>query len=314
MDFGVSIPNYGACVSAGSLRAWASTAEKLGFSYAMVTDHIAQTPDVRRTYSEDFLESFTALTYIAALTSEIKIGTTVTVLALRNPINTAGIVASIDRLSGGRMILGVGVGGAAQEYAALGVPFTRRGAITDEYLEAIAALWRAGGPVGFDGKFTSFHDVLPTPHTAQEGGPEIWVGGSADAALRRAAQHSAWHPTFPDLDELLARKLPRLRTVAQTLHRPVPAVRPRIHLDIHKKPVERTARPIGIGSSEQIKEDLHRLQQAGIAGVIFDPVRHPGIHPDAPPSRTHAQDTRELDQIRTAADELINPVTGTIRP
>lgn len=313
MEFGVAIPNFGARVEPEQLYEWATVCDEAGFGYAMVTDHIAQTPDVRRVYNEEFLEPFTTLAYIAAVTKRIRVGTTVTVVPLRHPLETARAVATIDRLAGGRLVLGVGVGGAPQEYTALGVPYAQRGAIADEYLDVLAAMWSAHREYSYHGRFVAFDNVLASPAPSKCGGPEIWVGGSSGAALRRAARYAAWHPTFPNLDELISVKIPQLRTAAEKLNRPMPAIRPRLHLEIHDHAVTGQDRPAGVGSPRQISDDLHRLHHAGIAGVIFDPVRHPAISRDAPASRTDEQNRLELMQIGRAATEIVNLSTGTIR-
>ncbi|MEU5529493.1 LLM class flavin-dependent oxidoreductase [Micromonospora chersina] len=110
------------------LRQWAQTVEGLGFDLLMVSDHIAVTPDVAEQYPAPFYEPFTTLSWLAGVTRRVRLGTTVLIVPYRHPLLTARMAANLYRLSGGRLVLGVGVGWARQEFEALGVPFRRRGA------------------------------------------------------------------------------------------------------------------------------------------------------------------------------------------
>src|SRR5215203_89997 len=123
MKFGVNVLNFGAHATSSGLRGWARFAEDTGFHSAMISDHIAVTPDVAEQYPAPFYDPFTTLAWFAGLTERVELGTTVAVLPYRSPLQTARVTANIDRFSGGRMILGVGVGWARQEYAALKVPY-----------------------------------------------------------------------------------------------------------------------------------------------------------------------------------------------
>ncbi|WP_405136630.1 TIGR03619 family F420-dependent LLM class oxidoreductase [Nocardia sp. NBC_01388] len=311
MRFGVSIPNYGAAVSPERLTFWAQGSERLGFDLALVTDHLAQPPDVRQAYPEDFYECFAALTHLSAVTSTIRLGTSVAVIPLRHPVHVARAIATIDRLSGGRIIFGIGVGGNEQEYQALGVDFRRRGAMTDEYLTVITRLW-AGGHVSFAGEFAAFDDLLATPVPKQQGGPPIWVGGGAKPALRRAIAHNGtWHPVFPTLDGLDA-GIRDAAVLAESRGVPAPGIAPRIRLSISATSLPEPGRPLGVGSVEQIAADLHELAARTIETIVFDPVQHP-FFPDAPPSRTAAEDAREWDAVEQLASEIIDTDGGAIR-
>ena len=109
----------------------------------------------------------------------MELGTTVVIVPYRSPLLVARMSANLDRISGGRFILGVGVGWAEREFEALGIPFSRRGSITDEYLAAIKALW-SGDVVSFEGAHVSFKDVHTEPRPVQTPHPPVWVGGSSD--------------------------------------------------------------------------------------------------------------------------------------
>jgi alkanesulfonate monooxygenase SsuD/methylene tetrahydromethanopterin reductase-like flavin-dependent oxidoreductase (luciferase family) len=166
---GVNVPNFGPGTDPGVLRSWARTVEGLGFDLLMVSDHVVITPDVAEQYPAPFYEPFTTLAWLAGVTERVRLGTTVLIVPYRHPLLVARMAANLNQLSGGRLVLGVGVGWARQEFAALDVEFGRRGRLTDEYLDAIRAAWaddadyRAG--------------TIP-----------IWVGGNSDAALHRAAR------------------------------------------------------------------------------------------------------------------------------
>src|SRR6478735_1316855 len=112
MQLGVNVPNFGPGTDPGVLRAWARTVEELGYDLLMVSDHVAVTPDVAERYPEPFHEPFTTLSWLAALTTRVRLGTTVLVLPYRDPLLTVRMAAGLDRLSGGRLVLGVGTGWA----------------------------------------------------------------------------------------------------------------------------------------------------------------------------------------------------------
>ena len=187
MQFGVNILNFGPGVSPANMLRWAQTAESLGYHSILISDHVAITPSVGQRYPEPFFDTFATLSWLAGQTQRVRLGTTVCVLPYRHPVLTARLAANVDNLSDGRFIFGVGVGNPVDEYAALGLPHDRRGALANESLRAILALWSGESLVSFHGRLVSFDDVSPirpqqTPH------PPIWVGGASDAALRRAAR------------------------------------------------------------------------------------------------------------------------------
>ncbi|NED37061.1 LLM class flavin-dependent oxidoreductase, partial [Streptomyces sp. SID8499] len=134
MRLGVNVPNFGPGTDPGVLRDWARITEALGYDLLMVSDHVAVTPDVAERYPEPFYEPFTTLSWLAGVTGTVRLGTTVLILPYRHPRLVARMAANLGRLSGGRLVLGVGAGWARQEFDALGVPFAARGRLTDECL------------------------------------------------------------------------------------------------------------------------------------------------------------------------------------
>ncbi|MED7952326.1 LLM class flavin-dependent oxidoreductase [Streptomyces sp. BE303] len=252
MKIGVNIHNFGPGTDPGALRSWARTVEDLGFDLLMVSDHLVITPDVAERYPAPFYEPFTTLSWLAGVTTRIRLGTTVLVAPYRHPLLTARMAANLDRLSGGRLVLGVGVGWARQEFAALGIPFEQRGRLTDDHLRAVRAAWADTADYG-------------------AGRIPVWVGGNSDAGLRRAVRFGdAWHPLRPTMPWLCEAAV-RLKAVADELGLPVPAFAPRIALRLTGAPIVGPDRKAGEGTIEQITDDLDRLRLLGAETVVLDP-------------------------------------------
>jgi len=159
--------------------------ERWGFESVWSGDHVS--------FHNPIFESLTLLATYASITTRIKLGTGVYLLALRSPAIAAKASATLDVLSGGRLIFGVGVGGEnPKEFEVCGVPHKERGARVTEGIDAVRALWR-DSPASFAGRFTRFDKVSIDPKPVQQPGPPIWIGGRSDAALARAArQGDGW--------------------------------------------------------------------------------------------------------------------------
>jgi probable F420-dependent oxidoreductase len=181
-QLGASVPD------AGRLRELAQAAEELGYDSIWAGDHIS--------YRNPIIDIVVALSTFAAVTERITIGAGIVLLPLRHPSVVAKEFASLDHVSGGRVILGAGVGGeSAKDFEAVGVDPRERGARTDEAMRALRALF--GGRASFSGRFFSFEDVEIEPGPAQPGGPPLWVGGRSPAAIRRAASlGDGWIPIW----------------------------------------------------------------------------------------------------------------------
>jgi alkanesulfonate monooxygenase SsuD/methylene tetrahydromethanopterin reductase-like flavin-dependent oxidoreductase (luciferase family) len=247
----VNVPNFGPGTDRDVLRRWAQTVEGLGFDLLMVSDHIAVTPDVAEQYPAPFYEPFTTLAWLAGSTRQIRLGTTVLILPYRHPLLTARMAANLNDLSGGRLVLGVGVGWARQEFDALGVPFRDRGRLTDLHLLAIRAAWD-------DGDYRS-------------GQIPVWIGGNSDAALRRAVRlGDAWHP-LRFVPRWLAEALDRMKAIAAEQQRPEPALVPRSAMRVTPAPVTDVSRLAGEGTIDQVMGDLEQLRLLGADTVVLDP-------------------------------------------
>ena len=267
MKIGVNLLNFGPGVSPASLRDWTRLVESLGYHLVMISDHVAITPDVQEKYPAPFYDPLVCLSWLAANTSTLELGTTVLILPYRNPLLVARMGANIDQLSGGRFILGVGAGWAKGEFQALGVPFDQRGAMSNEYLAAIKALWTSD-LASYNGRFVSFESVNTAPRPVREPHPPIWVGGSSYAAIRRAVRFgNAWHPIRFQIPWLREDGIPRLRRVAEAENQPVPNLCPRIKMHMTGSPVAEEGREAGEGSMDQVRRDLEAL---GARYVLLD--------------------------------------------
>ena len=199
MKIGYFAVGIGATVDPELLRSVAMAAERLGFATLWAPEHVVLVEEYASKYPYSngqfpgppdipIADPFTTLAYAAACTSTIRLGTGICLVPEHNPLVLAKTVATVDRLSGGRFILGVGVGWLAEEFAALGIPFERRGARTREYIEIMRRLWTepASSHVG---EFVNFSGVLSYPKPAQTAGVPVWFGGESEAALRRVAAY-----------------------------------------------------------------------------------------------------------------------------
>ena len=220
MDVGVFVPLGNGNASPQIMRALGPAVEERGFESIWVAEHVVLFPEYESTYpySPDgkfpggaetgLLEPLTALTYLAAVTDTVRLGTGICLVPQRNPVYTAKQVTDLDSLSGGRVEFGVGIGWLREEFEALGVPFERRGLRTDESLQVMKALWQ-DDPSEFHGELIDLPACSMFPKPVQQPHPPIHVGGESDAAMRRVARHGQGWFSFnrlpADLPEPLAR-------------------------------------------------------------------------------------------------------------
>ena len=196
MKIGYSLSNNQGMENVQGVIDLAVRAEELGFDSVWASEHVFNVSYVYdRIGSKPYYEPLTVLTYVAAMTSTIGLGTSVLVLPYHNPIRLAKVASTLDVLSGGRLMLGVGVGVIEEELEAMGSPYAERGAISDEMLAVMIELWTKEDPV-FDGKYTQFSGMKFTPKPVQKPHIPIIIGGTSRAAIRRAARvGTVWHPT-----------------------------------------------------------------------------------------------------------------------
>jgi probable F420-dependent oxidoreductase len=180
--YGIHLPQYGRVAGGDAVTRAARHAEELGFSDVWVSDHVVH--PAAQTYPSPFLlDAFATLTWAAAVTTTVGLGTSVVVVPQHNPLWLANHLASLDAMSGGRVVLGAGVGWSQAEFEALGYGFTDRGERMDETLDLLRAAW-TDDPVTFHGRHHSFDDIRFLPKPAHP--IPIWIGGGVEAAFRRA--------------------------------------------------------------------------------------------------------------------------------
>ena len=195
MRYGVAIPQANAFATPESIRAVAHAVEDLGFDSLWVSDHII-VPEGSDYIPEFMDEPLATLAFLAAETRYITLGTSVLIVPYRDPVFTAKFLSTVDYLSSGRLIVGVGAGWLEPEFQALSVPFAERGPRTDEYLRVYRNLWETETS-SFAGRYTTYNKMRMFPKAApnRRGTIPLWVGGNGPASVRRAAQlGDGWHP------------------------------------------------------------------------------------------------------------------------
>ena len=216
MKIGFSLSNNQGIEDVQEILRLATRAEELGFESVWASDHVFNVSYVQeRIGNRPYYEPLTILSYVAATTQTIGLGTSVLVLPYHNPIRLAKTAATLDVLSGGRLVLGVGVGVIEQELDAMGSPYVERGAITDESIAIMKELWTQENP-SYQGRFHSFSGMQFSPKPAQKPHIPLLIGGTSRAAIRRAARvGNGWHPTALE-PESLSQGIRYLRERAQS--------------------------------------------------------------------------------------------------
>ena len=259
--------------------------EALGYDSVWTGDHIA--------FNVPMHESLTLLASYTPITSRLRLGTCVYLLALRGPAVAAKMTATLDVLSGGRFIFGVGVGGEIpREWELCGVPRGERGARVTEAIDVVRTLWR-DSPASFDGRFTRFKDVSIEPRPVQQPGPPIWVGGRSEAALRRAGRQGDGWISYVVQPERYRESVAQIREAAQaagrsldgfacghltfiTLGRDYESARAtwvRMLSRLYAQDFSPLAEKYGIiGTPEQCLERLERFREAGCNYFILDTI------------------------------------------
>ncbi len=309
MRIGMGVPETGSQATGASLEAWVGRAEALGFSHFSVSDHIVIPSTIASPYpySEtgevsgwgESVEQFTYLAYLAAITSTAQLVSSVTVIPLRGAMHIAKTVATIDVLSGGRMVLGIGVGWLEEEFEAVQAPpFAARGRVTDEYLQAFKLLWTEDDP-RFAGEHVRFADIIFEPKPVQKPHPPIWVGGESLPAMRRAVRHGdAWHPIDSnprhrlDTRSRMANGIARLRQLAEENDRDPDSIGVAYCGSWSTEPAtaDDGQRKLLTGSGQDIAEDIQALEELGVGDLMLGFTR----------------DTLEqsLDAMQSFADEI----------
>lgn len=228
MKYGAFLPHIGPLAHGDvvtNIRMTAQTAEALGFDSVWAADHVVIPKQINSRYpytatgafpmnpTEPLLEPLSVLSFVAACTTKIRLGTAVLVLPHRNAVVTAKTVATIDVLSRGRVILGVGVGWMEEEFNALNASFAQRGPVSDEAVAVMKELWTSEHP-HFEGKFHRFPEVACEPRPVQKPHPPIWVGGHTGPALRRIVEYGDGWAAVVTSPQEFAERLDKLKEKA----------------------------------------------------------------------------------------------------
>jgi len=285
MKVGISIPRL---PDGPRLRTFVQQAEDLGFVAVLVGDHIvlptqgtSQYPytsdgSFSRPVDEPFLETMTLLGYLAACSDTVKLGSTVIILPYRNPVVQAKMFASLDVLTNGRMICGVGVGWLEKEFEILGVPYAERGPMTDEFLEIFIALWTQAEPE-FHGRFYHIDGIQFYPKPIQQPHIPIWVGGHSRRALRRTAKYgNCWHTTRQTPD-FVAQNLPYLRQQIEQAGRDPASISISLKRSLHftdmglgeEKSTVRSGGTV-VGTTQEVIDDVYYCKELGIDQLTYD--------------------------------------------
>ena len=291
MDFGLHLPASSANVKPEDLVRFAQQAEALGFYCLTVADHVIVPKNISIPYpytvdgkypgTGHHLETLTTMSFLAGATQRIRFITSVMIAPYRNPIITAKMLASLDVLSGGRVIVGLGVGWMKEEFDNLGSPaFAERGRVTDEYIHAFRELWSSDNPT-FSGQFCNFSDIIFLPKPVQKPGIPIWIGGHSKQAIRRAARlGDGWHPiggvpTIPLEPEDVRKDLAMLAEYAQAAGRDPKQIHVALKGSLFdkEKKIEGRRRRF-MGEADEIASDIRDYRTAGVDTMIFD-VRRP---------------------------------------
>jgi probable F420-dependent oxidoreductase len=271
MKLGAVLPIWQ--LTAAEAETLAVRAEELGLDGVFVPDHILAKPATTQHYGAHWPDPFSLLAYLAGRTRRIHLGASVIVLPYRNALVTAKAAATVDQVSGGRFVFGVGVGWDEAEFKDLGLPFRERGRMSDDYIRAIKAAWAADMP-DYAGRYLTFSGATFSPRPVQRPHPPIWVGGApgvlSDAPMRRCAElGDAWHPLGLTLDDL-EKGLAALRAMAARLGRAsAPGLAPRNLLDLTDRPGG-PGRAAFQGSLDEVLGDVRRVKGLGAEWMTFD--------------------------------------------
>jgi len=281
MRVGISLPQLGPQASPENLVKAARRAEELGYDSAWVLERLLwplapkepypAAPDGRlpETY-QTVLDPIETLTFVAAHTTKIQLGTSVLVLPYHSPIQLARRLASLDVLSKGRVLVGVGAGWSRDEFEAAGTPFERRGARCDEFLRAMIELWTTN-PVRFDGDFYHIPESLVGPKPVQNPHPPIYIAGFGQYTFDRAAKFgNGWNPAGIMSFDGLEAMIKQFRQTAERAGRGGMEVVLRAFTMLSKEPVGSGRGPMA-GSADQIREDTARLRDIGVTHLIQSP-------------------------------------------
>lgn len=268
MKFGLILPTNLPQATVELIHQAAQLAEELGYDSVWTTDHIMINRAVKTPPYHSIFEPLTVMSWLAGITSRVKIGVSVLVLPLRHPVVVAKEVATIDRLAGGRVILGIGTGWHEAEFEYMNADFHKRGRMLDEGLIVLKQLWTEPEKA-FRGTFYRFENQSFAPPPAQYGGPPILIGGLSEPALRRAVTYGdGWHASRipPDQFKACVDRLAELNP-----GRKLPAsLRINVTAERGTQPEERGDRFVMGGGSADLLDDIRRYRDAGCSEIAVN--------------------------------------------
>ena len=274
MKFGVTIPNNFGIEDPQQVLAMGPLAEELGYDSVWVMDHLFNTGYIEeRLGNKPYYHPLSTLSYLAATTKRVLLGTSVLVLPYHNPVELAKYTASLDQMSGGRVTLGVGVGAMAEEFAALGIPMGQRASLTNECIDIMKELWTSSEP-SFHSRRWDFSKLWFSPKPAQKPHIPLWIGGASPGALRRAANRGdGWHPSGLTAEEFsIGRR--EIRELAAVAGRDPDSLTMsvRLEVEVHGGPSSPRAAGrarLSAEDPERMAADLAAYQTAGVEHVVL---------------------------------------------
>jgi probable F420-dependent oxidoreductase len=274
MKFGVTIPNNWGIEDPQQVLAFGPLAEELGYDSVWVMDHIFNNGYIReRLDGKPYYNPLATLSYLAATTKNVLLGTSVLVLPYHNPIELAKYTATLDQISGGRVTLGVGVGAMTEEFNALGISMKRRGSLTNECIDIMKELWTNEDP-SYHSRRWNFSNLKFSPKPLQKPHIPIWVGGASPGALQRAAtMGDGWHPSGVVAEDYsISRRNIQELAVAAGRDPESLTWSARVEVEAHGAPSsDRAATRARISGSnvDQMIAGIAAYQTAGVEHVIF---------------------------------------------
>jgi len=282
MKIGFSLPNIGPIGTVEAITKVAQRAEALGYSSLWTIERLLYPLNLQRPYPgtpdgslpeiyKHSLDPLEALTFVAGQTKKIRLGTSVLDMPYYNPVVLARRLSTLDFLSNGRLLVGLGLGWSKDEMDATGADITKRGALADEFLQVLNTIWTTN-PVEFRGKFYNIPKSYINPKPVQKPHPPIYLGAFVPAALRRLAKVAdGWNPVFLPIP-VMAQMFESIKQMAKEAGRDPSALGMVVHaiLELTDKPLGKE-RAIFSGSLEQIVDDVRGCAKIGVGEVFFDP-------------------------------------------